>query len=291
MMGTSRISRFAMRAAAQLLRLVPGPTALRWKRDLRDTAWLAEADAIVVSYPKSGRTFVRAMLARVFQRRFGVDERRLLEFPMLRRARAGVPRLLFTHAGDAMRTPGEIRLNEASYGRVKVVLIARHPGDVAVSRFHHLRHRSRDKARQRLANQPLDTFVWDEQGGIPSIVKFLNDFAQMKRERGDVTIIRYEDFLERPRAALRQLTDAIGVDASDEDIADAVDFGAIRNLKKREEEGYFTSRRLRPSKAGDARSAKVRKGGSGGFRKNLGEREARHIDEYVKAELDPVFGY
>ena len=52
----------------------------------------------------------------------------------------------------------------------KVVLIARHPGDIAVSRYHHLKHRSRDKARRRLADQPLESFVWADEGGIPSIV-------------------------------------------------------------------------------------------------------------------------
>ena len=56
---------------------MPGSAALRLKRDLRDAAWLSEADAVVVSYPKSGRTFVRAMLARLYQRRFGIDERGL----------------------------------------------------------------------------------------------------------------------------------------------------------------------------------------------------------------------
>src|SRR5207253_9496434 len=84
-------------AAAQALRLVPGSAALRWKRDLRDAAWLADADAVVISFPKSGRTFVRAMLARLFQLKFGIDERKLLDFPSLERA--GVLRLLFVHAG------------------------------------------------------------------------------------------------------------------------------------------------------------------------------------------------
>src|SRR4051812_7781780 len=177
----------ARKAAARLLRLVPGSAALALKRDLRDAAWLAEADAVIVSYPKSGRTFVRAMLARLFQRKFGIDERRLLEFPMLENAPAGVPRLLFTHAGDTMRSPEQIHLQAGAYADKKVVLIARHPGDIAVSRYHHLKHRSRDRARRRLAELPLDEFVWVGQGGIPSIVKFLNDFAALP----GVTVIRY----------------------------------------------------------------------------------------------------
>src|SRR3954466_1169100 len=116
-------------AAVQALRLVPGSWARRGKRALRDAAGLRRADAVIISFPKSGRTFVRAMLSRIFKRRFGIDERELLEFPMLQAAPPEVPRLLFTHAGDAMRTADEIEFNPGHYAHCKVVLLARHPAD------------------------------------------------------------------------------------------------------------------------------------------------------------------
>jgi len=273
--------------AAQLLRLVPGSTALRLKRDLRDSAWLSEADAVVVSYPKSGRTFIRAMISRLYQRRFGIDERALLDFAMLRRARPPVPRLLFTHAGDAMRRPGEIQLDPADYAHAKVVLVARHPGDIAVSRYYHLKHRSRDKARQRLADQPLDTFVWAEEGGIPSIVTFLNQFAALP----NMTIIRYEDFLTEPKKSLRALADAVELETDAADIVDAVEFGSLPSLKQREQEGYFTSSRLRQARKGDEKSGKVRSGKSGGYRAQLGPEAAARIEAYIDRHLDPALGY
>ena len=281
------LKNLATRAAAQLLRLVPGSVALRLKRDLRDAAWLDEADAVVVSYPKSGRTFVRAMLARLYKRRFGLDERSLLEFPMLKRAPAGAPRILFSHGGDAMRTRHQIHVDPADYRHAKVVLLARHPGDIAVSRYHHLKHRSRDRARRELANQPLEPFAWAEQGGIPSIVTFLNQFAALP----DVTIVRYEDFLSRPAETLGKLAVAVGVAVSEEDIADAVEFGSLPNLKRLEREGYFTSSRLRQARKGDEASGKVRKGTSGGYRDQLGEEAAKRIDDYVAEHLNPQFGY
>ena len=286
-----RLKCLALSAAAQLLRLVPGSTALRWKRDLRDAAWLSEADVALVSYPKSGRTFVRAMVARLYQRRFGLDERDLLEFPKLKRAAPGVPRLLFTHAGDTMRGPAEITLDEAAHAHCRVVLLVRHPGDITVSRYRHLRHRSRDRARRRLADQPLETFVWAEQGGIPSIVAFLNQWADLSRRRPGITIVRYEDFLSDPQATLGQLAKAVGLDVNDKDIADAVEFGNYRNLKRLEQEGYFHSKRLRPAKSDDAQSGKVRSGSSGGYRQQLGDLEAERVDAYIREHLDPAFGY
>jgi Sulfotransferase domain len=285
--GSSPLKNLTMRGAAQLLRLVPGSAALRLKRDLRDAAWLSEADAVVISYPKSGRTFVRAMLARLYERRFGIDERSLLELPSLRPAPAGVPRVLFSHGGDAMRRPDEIHVDPADYKRKKVVLIARHPGDIAVSRYHHLKHRSRDTARQRLADQPLEPFVWTEQGGIPSIVTFLNQFAALP----GVTILRYEDFLAEPVDTLKSLAEAVGLTVSADDLADAIEFGSLPNLKRLEREGYFTSARLRQARKGDEQSSKVRKGTSGGYREQLGEAAAARIDGYLNEHLDPRFGY
>lgn len=281
------LAHMAKLTAAKVLRFVPGAMALRLKRDLRDSAWLSEADAVVVSYPKSGRTFVRAMLARLYQRRFGIDERQLLEFPVLRRAPEGVPRVLFTHAGDAMRRPEEIRMDAAQYAHKKLVLIARYPGDIAVSRYHHLKHRSRNRARRQLAAQPLENFVWADEGGIPSIVEFLNQVAAIP----GVTIIRYKDFLVNPTDALARLANAIGLHVDEADIADAVAFAHLPSLKQREQEGYFISPRLRPARKGDERSSKVRSGSTGGYRAQLGDDAASRIEDYVEAHLSPVFGY
>jgi len=275
----------------QTLRLVPGTRALGLRRDLRDAAWLRHADAVVISFPKSGRTFVRAMLSRLFQRRYGIDERKLLEFPVLRKAAPEVPRLLFTHAGDAMRTPDEIELDAREYDHARVALLARHPGDVAVSRQHHLKYRSRDKARQKLAEQPLELFIWSEQGGIPSIVRFMNQWAELARHRKGVGIVRYEDFITDPAETLQKLATLVGLEVDEADIDDAVEFAAFDRLKQREQEGYFSSSRLQPSRADDSRSGKVRKGGSGGYRKRLEAREAAKVDAFLATHLDPVFGY
>ena len=210
---------------------------------------------------------------------------------MLRKAAPEVPRLLFTHAGDAMRTADEIRLDPADYKHCRVVLLARHPGDVAVSRYHHLKHRSRDRARRRLAEQSLETFVWSDQGGIPAIVSFMNQWAELARKREGVGIVRYEDFLTDPRATLNDLANKIGLEVSSKDIEDAAEFGALDNLKQREREGYFQSSRLQAAKKGDDASYKVRSGSSGGYRKRLQPDNAARVDTFVAANLDPVFGY
>ena len=278
-------------AAAQVLRLLPSSSAHGLASHWRDLHRLAKSDVAVVSFPKSGRTFVRVMLARLYLRQFGVDDREALKFSTLARAPAAVPRTLFTHDGDAMRRPSQIKINRSAYKGHKVVLLARHPGDVVVSRYYHLKHRSRDPARQLLAQQPLESFIWTDRGGIPSIVTFLNAWAELSRQREDILILRYEDFLQHPESTLSELARFVGLASNDADIRDAVEFARFDNLKQKEREGYFTSGRLGARNAGNEQSYKVRSGKSGGFRAQLGEDEQDRIVAYIQEHLDPVFGY
>jgi Sulfotransferase domain len=273
-----------MRGTYQLLRAVPGTISFR--RKLRDAAWLCDSDAVIVSYPKSGRTFVRAMLARLYQRKFGINERHLLDFPMLRRESRLVPRVLFTHAPDAIEHPDEPRIARSSYARRKLILLARHPADTAVSRYYHLKHRSRDRARKRLGEQPLETFVCGE-GGFPAIVHYLNLFAAIP----GVVILRYEDFIADPKGSLEELAAAIGLEVERDDIEDAVEFGKFENLKNREREGYFASARLRRMRRADENSGKVRRGRPGGYRAELSPEKVAWIDDYIRHKLDPRLGY
>lgn len=291
-MGSAQLHLGRMRRiAAWAMRRVPGSKAHGLASYWRDLGRLPKADVALVSFPKSGRTFVRVMLARLYQRQFGIDERETLKFSTLARAPRAVPRILFTHDGDAMRRPGQIRIDRRAYAGRKVVLLARHPGDVVVSRYFHLKHRSLDRARQRLARQPLEEFVWTEHGGVPSIVRFLNQWAELARGGGDVLILRYENFLSEPEATLRSLAQSIGLDHDAAAIRDAVEFARFDNLKQKERDGYFSSTRLGPGRAGTESSFKVRSGKSGGYRDQLSEGGVARVDAYVRDQLDPMFGY
>ena len=283
----AKLRKFAVR----LLRGLPGTKALGVARYWRDVDMIANADVVVISFPKSGRTFVRTQLARLYQLRFGIDERHLLSFGRLQKAPAEVPRIAFTHGGDAMRRPDEIRFDRQVFDGRKIVVLARHPGDTAVSRYFHLKHRSESPSRRKLADQPLDQFVWIERGGIPSIVRYLNLWAERSRERGDILILRYEDFIDRPEPTLSALAEFIGLDSSEEDVRDAIEFARFDNLKAREREGYFSSGRMGAGRSGDESSFKVRSGRSGGFRAKLDEAGADRVRAYVSQHLDPSFGY
>ena len=277
--------------AAAVLRKIPSSRALGLGRYWRAMERLRSADTAFISFPKSGRTFVRVMLARLYQQQFGIDERALLKYSTLVRSPPEVPRLLFTHAGDAMHRPDQITIDREAFGACKVILLARHPGDIAVSRYFHCKHRTTDRARQRLARQPLEQFIWTEQGGIPSIVEFLNQWADFSTHKRDMMIIRYEDILREPASSLAELAGFIGLHGDRDQIAEAVEFARFDRLKETERLGYFRSNRMGAGRDGGANSYKVRAGGSGGFHALLGEEAQRAVRSYVESHLDPLFGY
>jgi hypothetical protein len=261
------------------------------KRHRRDRRMLATADAVVVSFPKSGRTWVRVMLSRLCQIEWGLPDTALLEFDNLHARDARVPRVLFTHDVDAMVPAARLPADKSHYVGRPVTLLSRHPADIAVSRHSHLRHRSRDRARRRLAQAPLAEFVWSDYGGLPAIVMFLNQWAAAARAHPGITIQRYEDFIADPQAALALLARNIGIPANSAAIEDAVAFASFQNLKKKEAEGFFDNDRLRPRKAAEANSFKVRSGKAGGWTAQFEPEEAARIADYIARNLDPVFGY
>ena len=69
----------------------------RWLRGREDFRKLQLCDAVVVSFGKSGRTWLRVLLSRVFQLRHGLGERFIIGFDNLHYRTGAAPRILFTH--------------------------------------------------------------------------------------------------------------------------------------------------------------------------------------------------
>src|SRR5205814_6208141 len=106
---------------------------------------LSGGDAIILSVPKSGRTWLRAFLCAYFCKRFG------LEFTLRpdRYDEQRIPRLIFSHDLFEHRTKGDrcdrLRGNylvpRSEFDRARIVLLARDPRDCFVSLYLQLTRR------------------------------------------------------------------------------------------------------------------------------------------------------
>ena len=83
-----------------LLSFLPEERKVLIERRLRgreDFEKLARADCVVVSFGKSGRTWLRVMLSRFYQLRYGLAQRHLLSFDNLHNKNPAIPKIFFTH--------------------------------------------------------------------------------------------------------------------------------------------------------------------------------------------------
>ena len=106
----------------------PEAEILKAERKLRGVEQfdkLQRADIVVVSFGKSGRTWLRVMLSRYYQLRFGLSEKNLIGFDNLNRKNEGIPRIFFTHDNYLADFTGHFDTKVDFYDTKVVLLVAR----------------------------------------------------------------------------------------------------------------------------------------------------------------------
>ena len=248
---------------------------------------------MVLSRAKSGRTWLRAMLSRLYQQHYGLDEAQLIEFDNFRRQNPAIPTLYFTHghylqerfANDAWRR---------SFGARKILFLVRNPCDVAVSEyFQSTRRASEHKVELHGVDRDASMFdfVMRAPVGLPSVVEYLNAWAPVFVDCENALVVRYEDLRERPAEMLTRIVEFVGAPFRQEEVAEAVDFTAFENLKELERKNFFKNSRLAPKDPDDPDSFKVRRGKVGGYTDYFDDEQIAAMEALVRDRLDPVFGY
>ena len=280
-------------------------TSSRWRFRVANSRWtrrnfssrareLSGGKAIILSVPKSGRTWLRAFLCAYFCKRFGVeftlrpdryDEQRL-------------PRLIFSHdlfehrtKGDRWdRFRGKYLIPRRELDRAKIILLARDPRDCFVSLYLQLTRRD-PNAPFKLRQKTVSEMLCDRRFGVGAIVNTMNDWINEFSERHNFTLVRYEALRASPAEHFRDLLAIL--DEADPDAAifqDALEFSRFENMQKLEAAGAFDSNILHPGDVRDPESFKVRRGKVGGYREYLSVEDQQYAANAL-AQLDPLFGY
>ncbi|BCX88130.1 hypothetical protein MIN45_P0497 [Methylomarinovum tepidoasis] len=270
----------------------------RYLRGREEARKLRLCDAVIVSYGKSGRTWLRVMLSRFYKTRHGLPGDQLIGFDNLHRKDPAIPKLFFTHDNYLKDYTGHRNSKQDYYGH-KVVLLARDPRDVAVSQFFQWKFRMRP-AKKKLNQYPphgadisLYDFVMHETAGLPKIIDFLNLWAREMPKIEEFLLVRYEDLRADTPGQLRRLTEFLGTPGTEEQIRDAVDYASVENMRKLEQEKKFwlSGSRMVPKDKSNPNSYKVRRAKVGGWRDYFDDEQVARIDELVESRLDPVYGY
>lgn len=273
-------------------------TLQRWLRG-REQLWtLRKADCVVVSFGKSGRTWLRVLLSRVYQVKHGLPEHYLISFSNLNLANRSIPKIFFTH-DNYLKDYSKHADSKVDYRDKKVVLLARHPADVAVSQYHQWRYRMRPhkKALNRYPDHGEEVAIFDfvarREAGLAKVIDFLNGWAQEIPRIPNLLVVRYEDLRTQPEQTLGRILSFMGTPGSEAEIREAVAFASFENMKKLESGKAFRWKggRFAPRDRDNPDSYKVRRGKVSGYRDYFSAEESTEIDALIDSRLSPVFGY
>lgn len=208
-----------------------------------------------VSYPKSGRTWIRYILTQL-----GVE-------PLIR----------FHHDGfefnDGAKPPLDFDLagRLAKYSRIdKLVYLERDPRDVMVSLYSQVTGRFRDFF---CYSGTISEFIRDGYFGAENLMRFRELWSKITDRQGFL-VITYEECHNDMIESVRKVLEYYELAADREPIAEAVANATFQKMRAVEQSGEFPFPWLRPRND----SPKVRRGKVGGFRDTLGAEDIDYLN-------------
>jgi len=238
-----------------------------------------EADVYFVSYPKAGRTWLRALVGKALVDHFRMPEERLLDTPALTRA-AGLPVAVFDHDDSGLRQClrwQDMATDRSAYRGKRVLLMARDVRDNLVSAYF--------QATRRIGvfAGPISAFVRHDAFGVEKILAFHRIWDANRHVPAAFEFVRYEDLHRDAARVLAGVLRFLGADVPAPTIATAVEYCRFENLRKAEAEDRFHTDVLRSARDGDPEAFKVRKGKVGNYTEYLAPDDVAFIDAAVAA--------
>ncbi|MEZ7943713.1 MAG: sulfotransferase domain-containing protein [Halioglobus sp.] len=263
------------------------------------------ANFLIIGHPKSGNTWLKVMISRLYQLRYNLPESTLINTDEFARKIPEIPRLAATNAYYSYEGEvGKLLACGALDNPLRhkpVLFLARNPIDIAVSWFHQFTKRQ-SRAKQELINHfvdhPIDRrtvqmwdFVRHSDIGLPSLIEYQNTWARNVRQLEHGMLARYEDLRAQPVPTLHRITQLMGEDFSVDEISAAVEWGSFDNLQKLETSGTFSQGGMKLVNASDPSTFKVRRGKVGGYREDFDVAQVAELEALVRDNILPELGY
>ena len=282
-----------------LVSYLPDRPRIALKRNLRgitERRRLARADLVVIGHPKSGNTWMRFQLARLYQRKYGLPESVIPDVEVLHTLDQRIPQL---HMGAynyikhivASPAPAPELANKA------VVFIVRHPLDIMVSLYLHIQKHALHE-RKLINDWPLDLtnvsmadFALHSNWGLRPLITFFNNCARQQAAMERSRFVSYEEMREKPAEILAEIAVFAGGPVTEAEAREAAEFTSFDKLRQAEIDNKFNTTRLRAANPKDPDSFKVRRAKVFGYRDYFQGEDLKRLEAILDSELDPQFGY
>jgi hypothetical protein len=226
-------------------------------------------DTFLVSYPKSGNTWARFLIANLMRPNEKID------FSNVNRM---IPGPEVTRNRDLMRTPRPRIIKSHQYfdpRYPRVIYIVRDPRDVVVSQYHFQRKRH-VVADQYPLSEYVGRFVAGQTSYYGSWGEHVASWLATRHGRPGFLLLRYEDMVEDPVRELSKVASFLGLSTAPEMIGQAVERSSadrMRTLEKAQAQ-LFTSTKNTRQDIPFVRAAKA-----GGWRSALPEQYALQLED------------
>ncbi len=269
--------------------------SIRGKHELRK---LTQADWVLVSWAKSGRTWLRVMLSHYYQQRFNISQQHLLDFDNFKSMNSQAPSVFFTH-GNYLKDYTGHKTTKTDFYHKKVVLLIRDPRDVAVSQYFQWKFRMspRKKALNDYPHHGADIsmyeFVMNKDCGLPKVIDYFNGWTREKDKMSDLLMVKYEDMRKNPEQVISNILEFTGTPGSSQQVSETVEFAAYQNMKRHEEKQTIAVNlgRLGAKQKGNPDSSKVRRAKVGGYKDYFDKQQIQAINQLMQDQLMPELGY
>lgn len=253
----------------------------RWRDEPYLRAAATRADAFLVSYPKSGRTWLRYLLSCYLAEvdELGFEPDLVTTFRVLpnfdrdpvRGVGAfvgGTPLVLVSHLAYTPRL----------FGGRPILFLVRDPRDVIVSAyFHATRHKG-------VFTGDMDAFLDDPAYGLPSLLSFLNGWAAILSKRRHL-VVSYEHMMSEPRTAVTAILAFLGLEVRPDALDRAISLARFDRMRDRERVQGIPGHQYDRS---DDQSLRMRSGRAKAFTEVLSPAQADTILDRCRTGLNPA---
>lgn len=226
---------------------------------------------IVISFPKSGRTWLRVMLDRV-----------------------GI-KLTYSHDkamyGYGCINTKDLLFRKEKYKKHHIVFLVRDPRDTIVSAYIQMTRRQPEKEEKYEGS--ISQFIRDGRLGIRKILRFHSIWHENREVPLRFHLVRYEDLHAETFDTLSKVIKFIGTKTvSDSTISNAVEFGRFDNMQELERLGKLRGKygkMLFPKDEKDTETFKVRRGKVGGYVDYLTPDDIEYCNKCMREDDNPYY--
>ncbi|HSP43109.1 MAG TPA: sulfotransferase domain-containing protein [Luteolibacter sp.] len=235
---------------------------------------LSRSKTFFVSYPKSGRTWVRFLVDDYKTRLYGLKVKNVFKAERRLRLRHHVE---WTHLAGFQRNPYHAMTPD------NLDLLRRTPCVFMTRNFHATLASAWFQVTQRLG-VPLadkDAFLHGTCHGIMHLIAFHNMWLDLERELPQVTYVSYARLRNDTRAEFIRILEALRLPVDPAKVDATLEAGTFERMKQLAASEVYQGTPLAPTDHANPDSAKVRSGSSGGYRTVFSDEQNRFISDMI----------